>query len=53
MSNKLTHRITAQSNPKWGLFDLETFTDKNLDGKIYSRVYALGFLTKTEKRTFI
>jgi len=52
MSNRMTPRITAQSNPNWGVFDLETFTDKNLEGKLYSRVYALGFLTKSEKITF-
>lgn len=52
LSNKMTHRITAQSNPNWGVFDLETFTDQTLEGKIYSRVYALGYLTKIEKRTF-
>jgi DNA polymerase type B, organellar and viral len=52
LSNKMTHRITAQSNPNWGVFDLETFTDQTLECKIYSRVYALGFLTKFEKRTF-
>jgi hypothetical protein len=51
-STRMPHRILAQSNPNWGVFDLETFTDQTLEGKFYSRVYAVGFLTKFEKITF-
>nr|QWO71369.1 DNA polymerase [Termitomyces sp. T123] len=32
-------------NPKFGVFDIETFIDKSSDGVSYSRVYALGFCT--------
>ena len=37
------------SNPNYGILDLETFVEKNENGEHYSRVFALGFLTKTEK----
>jgi hypothetical protein len=30
-------------NPKFGVFDIETFSDTTSEGVIYSRVYALGF----------
>lgn len=33
-------------NPKFGVFDLETFIDTSSDGVNYSRVYALGFCIK-------
>ena len=36
------------SNPNYGVLDLETFVDTNENGERYSRVFALGFLTKTK-----
>jgi DNA polymerase family B len=38
------------SNPNYGVLDLETFVDKNEQGERYSRVFSLGFLTKTDKK---
>jgi DNA polymerase type B, organellar and viral len=37
------------SNPNYGVLDLETFTDKNYNGERYSRVFALGFITKLDR----
>jgi len=43
--NKLPSTINVMTNPNFGVFDLETFNDIDNSGQIYSRVYALGFLT--------
>jgi len=37
------------SNPNYGVLDLESFVDINENGERYSRVFAIGFLTKTDK----
>lgn len=36
-------------NPKFGVFDVETFNDTTSDGEIYSRIYALGFCIYMDK----
>jgi hypothetical protein len=36
------------TNPNYGVFDLETFVDKDGNGNSYSRVYALGFVTSDQ-----
>jgi hypothetical protein len=38
------------SNPNYGVLDLESFVDKNEKGESYSRVFALGYMTKTDKQ---
>ena len=38
--------IKIMSNPNFGVFDIETFIDLDSNGDEYSRVYALGFITK-------
>lgn len=38
------------TNPNYGVFDIETFIDINENGERYSRVFALGFMTKTNKK---
>jgi len=38
------------SNPNYGVLDLETFEDKNDKGERYSRVFALGYITKAAKQ---
>ena len=43
LSNSEVGKPIPIRNPKFGVFDVETFIDTSSDGVIYSRVFALGF----------